>query len=142
MGLLIIFSDTSSHVIPGLISRLYKAKLNNEKVFEVWGTGKPLREFLYVDDLSDAIKFIITENLNPHLVNVGSGQEVSIMELVELLIDILGFEGEITFNKDLPDGNPRKLLDSSKMAELGWNAKTSLEEGLRATYKWYLSNLA
>ena len=134
------FSETSSHVIPGLMSRLHKAKANKEKVFKVWGTGKPKREFLHVDDLSDSIEFLITKNHEPSLINVGSGEEVTIAELVKILNSIIQFEGDIKFDTTMPDGNPRKLLDSTSINELGWNAKISLSEGLKNTYNWYLEN--
>lgn len=131
------FSDKDSHVIPGLMSRLHKIKTNQTKNFEVWGTGKPLREFLYVDDLADAILYIIQNNIKEDLINIGSNEEVSIKQLVEKLIDTIGYEGEIIFNSDYPDGNPRKLLDSSKINSLGWKPKIGLDEGLKKTYEWY-----
>ena len=99
------FSDKASHVIPGLMSRLHKTKINNAKNFEVWGTGKPLREFLYVDDLADAILYIIQNNIQDDLINVGSNEEVSIRQLVEKLVKTTNYQGEITFNSDYPDGN-------------------------------------
>ena len=131
------FSDKDSHVIPGLMSRLHKIKTNQTKNFEVWGTGKPLREFLYVDDLADAILYIIQNNIKEDLINIGSNEEVSIKQLVEKLVDTIGYEGEIIFNSDYPDGNPRKLLDSSKINSLGWKPKVGLDEGLKKTYEWY-----
>ena len=135
------FSDKDSHVIPGLMSRLHKIKTNQTKNFEVWGTGKPLREFLYVDDLADAILYIIQNNIKEDLINIGSNEEVSIKQLVEKLVDTIGYEGEIIFNSDYPDGNPRKLLDSSTINDLGWSPEVNLDNGLRLTYKWYLNNL-
>lgn len=134
------FSETSSHVIPGLISRISKAKLNGDSVFKVWGTGNPLREFLYVDDLSDAINFLIENNHEPSIINVGSGEEISIMNLIKKIKEIVDFKGEIIFDESMPDGNPRKLLDSSKINKLGWKSTTSLDEGLSQTYKWYINN--
>jgi len=134
------FSETSSHVIPGLISRISKAKTKGEPVFKVWGTGKPLREFLYVDDLSDAINFLIEKNHEPSIINVGSGEEVSIMELIQKIKEIVNYKGEIVFDNSMPDGNPRKLLDSSKINKLGWKPTTSLDQGLAQTYKWYINN--
>jgi len=131
------FSDKDSHVIPGLMSRLHKIKTNQTKNFEVWGTGKPLREFLYVDDLADAILYIIQNNIKEDLINIGSNEEVTIKQLVEKLVDTIGYEGEIIFNSDYPDGNPRKLLDSSKINSLGWKPKVGLDEGLKKTYEWY-----
>ena len=134
------FSETSSHVIPGLIRRLTIAKHNKDEVFKVWGTGTPKREFLHVDDLSDAIKFLIESNEVPKLINVGSGQEVTIKELVSLLVDITSFEGEVIYDSSMPDGNPRKLLDSSKLNEMGWINSIDLNTGLESTYKWFMEN--
>lgn len=131
------FSPEFSHVIPGLLARMNKAVENNKKEFSIWGTGKPKREFLYVDDLALAIKFIIKNNINDELLNIGSGEEVSILELAEIIKNIVGFEGKITFNKNMPDGNPRKLLDSSKINNYGWSPKISLKDGLIKTYNWY-----
>lgn len=134
------FSKTSSHVIPGLISRITIAKKEGDPIFKVWGTGKPLREFLYVDDLSDAINFLIENNYEPSIINVGSGEEVSIMELIHKIKEIVDFEGEIIFDDSMPDGNPRKLLDSSMINELGWKSTTPLDQGLSQTYNWYIDN--
>lgn len=134
------FSKTSSHVIPGLISRITKAKKEGDPIFKVWGTGKPLREFLYVDDLSDAINFLIENNYEPSIINVGSGEEVSILELIHKIKEIVDFKGEIIFDDSMPDGNPRKLLDSSMINELGWKSTTPLDQGLSQTYNWYIDN--
>ena len=134
------FSDKDSHVIPGLIGRLHKAKIENNKIFEVWGTGAPLREFLYVDDLADAISFVIENNIIDELINIGSNEEISIKDLVANLIDTIEFDGDVVFNDKFPDGTPRKLLDSSKIFDYGWNPKISIEEGLQKTYQWYLDN--
>jgi GDP-L-fucose synthase len=134
------FDPVTSHVIPGLMGRLHKAKIEKENEFYVWGTGSPLREFLYVDDLANCIEFIIKENIDLQLINVGSGEEVSIKDLVENISKIVKFEGEIKFDISKPDGNPRKLLDSNLINNLGWEATTSLEEGLNITYKWFLNN--
>lgn len=135
------FSANNSHVIPGLIRRLESAKQNNEKVFKVWGTGNPKREFLHVDDLSKAIEFLInTKKDLPNLLNVGSGVEISIKDLVKLLVKITSFDGEVIFDKSMPDGNPRKLLDSSMINNLGWKHSIDLESGLSSTYNWFLNN--
>jgi GDP-L-fucose synthase len=136
------FDEQSSHVIPGLMGRLHNAKVNNEKIFSVWGTGEPLREFLYVDDLANCIDFIIKNEVNADILNVGSGIEISIKELVAVLAEVIGYGGEITFDSSKPDGNPRKLLDSSKLNGFGWKASTSLKEGLKTTYDWYLNSLS
>ena len=134
------FSDKESHVIPALIQRIHNAKVENLPSVEVWGTGSPMREFLYVDDLSDAIMVLINNNITHGLLNVGSGKEITIKELVEKIKVVVDFQGEIVFNKNYPDGNPRKLIDSSKINELGWKTNTNIEEGLKYTYEWYLKN--
>ena len=108
------FSEMSSHVIPGLISRMHRSKLNKEQKFKIWGTGSPLREFLHVDDLADAILFIHERGINEDLINIGSGEEISIKNLSILIQQIIDYQGELTFDTKMPDGNPRKLLDSSK----------------------------
>ena len=134
------FSDKESHVIPALIQRIHNAKIENLPSVEVWGTGSPMREFLYVDDLSNAIMFLINNNITQGLLNVGSGKEITIKELVEKIKIVVNFHGEIIFNKDYPDGNPKKLIDSSKINELGWKPTVNIEEGLKQTYDWYLRN--
>mgnify|MGYP001424942073 CR=1 FL=1 len=135
------FSDKSSHVIPGLIHRMHKAKIENIDSFEVWGSGKPLREFLYVDDLANAIQFIIDNNIDEQILNIGSGYEVSIKGLAESLKEIINYKGDLFFNENLPDGNPRKLLDSSKIQNLGWSPEIDLIQGLNLTYEWYKKSL-
>jgi len=135
------FDENESHVIPGLISRMHKAKVEGLKEFEVWGTGKPKREFLYVDDLSFAISHIIKKDINVPLLNVGSNDEITISSLVTLIKKIIEFNGEIIFDTTKPDGNPRKLLDSSKILKLGWKPKMNLEKGIEKTYKWYIDSI-
>jgi len=134
------FSKTNSHVIPGLISRINEAKKNDDESFSIWGTGKPLREFLYSEDLADAIKFIIENNVSDELINIGSGNEISIKDLAKLICKTVGFNGKINFDSSKPDGNPRKLLDSTLINSYGWFPQTSLEKGLEITNKWYLNN--
>ena len=135
------FSDMDSHVIPGLMNKMHRAKEKNEKTFEVWGSGKPKREFMHVDDLANAIDYVIKNKIEEPLINIGSSEEVTISELTLLLKDIIGFDGEIKFNKNMPDGNPRKLLDSSMMRKFGWIPKIDLKSGLKQTYKWFLDNI-
>jgi len=135
------FSENESHVIPGLIARMHKAKLKKDDTFNIWGTGEPLREFLYAEDLADAIDFVIQNDINEKLLNVGSGKEITIKNLSNLIKEIVGFEGKLNFDSSKPDGNPRKLLDSSKIFNLGWEPKIDLNIGLDTTYKWYIESL-
>ncbi len=136
------FSDLNSHVIPGLIQRIHNAKIEKNKNVEIWGSGKPLREFLYVNDLADAIKFIIDNNVRDELINIGSGEEITIKDLANLICEVIGYNGSLLFDSSMPDGNPRKLLDSSIINSLGWKAKTKLKDGLEKTYKWYVENFS
>ena len=136
------FSDLNSHVIPGLIQRIHNAKIEKNNNVEIWGSGKPLREFLYVNDLADAIKFIINNNVRDELINIGSGEEITIKDLANLICEVIGYNGSLLFDSSMPDGNPRKLLDSSKINSLGWKAKTKLKNGLEKTYKWYVENFS
>jgi len=136
------FSENDSHVIPGLIFRMHNAKINNEESFSIWGSGKPLREFLYVDDLSEAIKLIIDKDIDQQILNVGSSQEISIIDLAKLIKKVVCYDGELTFDSTKPDGNPRKLLDSSKMFSYGWEPNTQLEDGIRLSYDWFVKNSA
>ncbi len=134
------FSKESSHVIPGLIRRMHDAKNNGEKEFKIWGSGKPLREFLYVDDLAQSIEFIIKNKINEELINIGSGTEISILDLAKKIKDVVKFNGRLIFDSSKPDGNPRKLLDGSIMNKHGWRPHTSLDEGLSLTYSWFKEN--
>ena len=135
------FSPKNSHVIPGLIYRMSLAKKEKQETFEVWGTGKPKREFLHANDLAEAIHFVIENNVNETLLNIGSGSEVTILELSGLIREVIGYQGEIIFNKSMPDGNNKKLLDSSKITNLGWSPKINLKDGLNSTYRWFLKNI-
>ena len=135
------FSELDSHVIPGLIRRMHYAKIEKKNEFEIWGTGTPLREFLFVDDLALAIEFLIDKKVENTTINVGSNEEVAIKELAILIQQLINFEGELVFDNTKPDGNPRKLLDSTYINSLGWQPKTKLEDGLKITYKWFLENI-
>ena len=135
------FSEKDSHVIPGLMFRMQKAKLELASEFKIWGSGKPMREFLYVDDLAGAIKFIIENNIDDNILNIGSGQELSIKAIAEEIKEVIGYEGILGFDSTKPDGNPRKLLDSTKILNYGWKPNVSLTSGLEATYKWFLENI-
>ena len=134
------FDLNSSHVIPGLIVKFYDAIKNGSENIEIWGTGEPKREFLYVDDLSNAVDFLLEKDWEDDLLNIGSGEEISIKELSYLLKEITKFDGDIIFDTTKPDGNPRKLLDSGKINSLGWKSSTSLPSGLQKTFEWYENN--
>jgi GDP-L-fucose synthase len=136
------FSDSNSHVIPGLMQRMHKAKIKDEQEFFIWGSGNPLREFLHVDDLARAIKKVIEVKTNESLINVGSSKEISIKKLAESLKNVIGYKGLLGFDKSKPDGNPRKLLDSTKILDLGWRAEIGLNQGLVDTYEWFRENIA
>jgi GDP-L-fucose synthase len=135
------FHPLNSHVIPGLINRFHNSKLNKESEISIWGDGSPLREFLYVDDLADAIKFIIQNKISDNLINVGSSMEISISKLASLIAETVRYNGSIVYDTTKPNGNNRKLLDNSLINSYGWKAKTTLEAGLRLTYDWYLKNI-
>tara|TARA_B100000575_G_scaffold22722_1_gene15536 strand:- start:5502 stop:6425 length:924 start_codon:yes stop_codon:yes gene_type:complete len=135
------FSEHDSHVIPGLMFRMEIAKNNNTDSFNIWGSGKPLREFLHVDDLSNAIKFIINNEIEDSLLNVGSGDEVSIKSIAENIKQVIQYKGVLSFDTSKPDGNPRKLLNSSKMLNYGWKSEIQLFDGLESTYKWFQENI-
>jgi len=128
----------NSHVLPALIRKAHEAKQKGESEYTVWGTGSPMREFLYVDDMADACVFLMENNINEGVFNIGSGQDVTIRELAETVMEVVGFKGKIVFDSIKPDGTPRKLLDVSRMAGLGWKAKTSLREGINLTYQDFL----
>ena len=135
------FSEMDSHVIPGLICRMHNSKISNDASFSVWGTGTPKREFLFVDDLSNAIKFLIENGIDEGIYNIGSGSEISIGDLVIVLAEIINYDGKIEFDKKYPDGNPRKAIDSSKINNLGWKPDIDIKNGLNITYDWYINNL-
>ncbi|MCR5032466.1 MAG: GDP-L-fucose synthase [Lachnospiraceae bacterium] len=129
-----------SHVLPALIRRFHEAKVNGDKETILWGTGKPLREFLYVDDLADACVFLMNNYSGNETVNVGTGKELSIYDLAMLVKKVVGYEGELIMDPTKPDGTPRKLLDVSKLTNLGWTYKTELEDGIKLAYEDFLSS--
>jgi GDP-L-fucose synthase len=141
------FHPENSHVVPALIRRFHEAKLNNYPVVTAWGSGRPMREFLHVDDLAEASIFVMnldnktyqseTQPMLSHI-NVGSGVDCTIRELVETVAKVIGYQGEIEFDSSKPDGTPRKLMDVSRLKRLGWQAKLGLEDGLKLTYKWFM----
>lgn len=131
---------SGSHVMPAMIRKFYDAKQKNAPTVELWGTGTPLREFLYVDDMADACVFLLEHYDGEQHVNIGTGEEVSIRELASTVQRVVGYQGEIVWNEDMPDGTPRKLTDVTKLHELGWTHKVTLEEGVRLAYKWFCEN--
>jgi GDP-L-fucose synthase len=130
------FDLGSSHVLPALLMKAHRAKLAGETAMELWGSGTPRREFLHVDDLADALVFLLRTYSSPQPINVGVGHDLTIRELAETIQRVVGFKGELKFDATKPDGTPRKLLDVSRMSGLGWTAKTALEPGIRSTYDW------
>jgi len=136
------FDLASSHVLPALMRKVHEAKAASEKTVEIWGSGKPLREFLYVDDCADAIIYLLKHYSGNEHVNVGSGEETSIAALARTIADVIGYGGKFHYDKSKPDGMPRKLLDVARLSALGWSAQTSLTDGIRQTYAWYLEHRA
>ena len=132
------FDLNSSHVIPSMIRKFHEAKVRNQQEVILWGTGTPLREFLYVDDLAAACIFLMNNYDSDEAINVGTGEEVSIKDLAIIIKSVVGFKGDIVFDVAKPDGNPRKLLDSTKIHTMGWKHTISLHEGIKKTYKWFL----
>lgn len=134
------FDLTSSHVLPALLRKAHEAKSNGAREIVVWGTGTPRREFLHVDDMADACVFLLENYDSPEIVNVGCGEDITIRNLVEVICDVVGFDGEITFDSGKPDGTPRKLLDTSRLTALGWRPQISLRDGIAQTYDWFLEH--
>ena len=130
-----------SHVMPAMIRKFHDAKINGAKSVELWGTGSPLREFLYVDDMADACVFLLENYSGEQHVNIGTGKEVTIKELAETVKKTVGYEGEIVWNSAMPDGTPRKLTDVTKLHNLGWTHKVELEEGVKLAYEWFRDNV-
>lgn len=135
------FDLETSHVLPAMIRKFHEAKVNNYTTVNLWGTGEPKREFLHVDDLANAVKFTLENNLDEALYNVGKGEDVSINELAKKVGAEVGFIGEITWDQSKPNGTPRKLMDSSKLQKKGWKANIELQRGLSETYNWFKNNL-
>jgi GDP-L-fucose synthase len=131
------FDPMGSHVAPSLMAKIHRAKLEGAETVEIWGTGTPRREFLYVDDLADAVVFLLRHYSDEPAINVGTGEEVMILSLAELLADVIGWRGQFHYDRSKPDGTPRKVLDVSALSTLGWRARTSLRDGFETTYRWY-----
>lgn len=136
------FDLSSSHVMPALIRKAHEAKLSNSAEIVVWGTGTPRREFLHVDDCADACVLLLRNYSGHEHVNVGSGEDVTIMELTQLVCDVVGFKGRIVCDQTKPDGTPRKLMSADKLRSLGWEPKIGLRDGIESTYRWFLDNRA
>jgi GDP-L-fucose synthase len=136
------FDLETSHVLPALIRRFHEAAREGRDEVVIWGTGEALREFLHVDDLADACVFLMREYESPDIINVGVGKDLTIRELAEMIGQVVGFQGRLAFDTSKPDGTPRKLLDVSRLHEIGWKARIGLREGLEETYRWYLSDVA
>jgi GDP-L-fucose synthase len=134
------FDLQTSHVLPALLRKFHSARESGAKEVTVWGSGTPRREFLYVDDLADALCFLMERYDSPEIINVGWGEDVTIAELAALIADVVGFRGAVVLDRSKPDGTPRKLLDVGKLSALGWRPRTRLSDGVRATYDWYLKN--
>ena len=130
-----------SHVLPAMIRKFHEAKKNNAPEVELWGTGSPLREFLHVDDMADACVYLLENYSGLQHVNIGTGKEITIKELALLIKDTVGYEGNIRWNTEMPDGTPRKLTDVTKLHEMGWMHKIELEEGVRLAYEWFKDNI-
>lgn len=130
-----------SHVMPAMIRKFHEAKVNNTPTVELWGTGTSLREFLHVDDMADACVFLLENYSGESHVNIGTGKEVTIKDLALMVKKAVGYKGEIIWNKDMPDGTPRKLTDVSRLHELGWSHKIELEEGIQSAYDWFRENV-
>lgn len=128
----------NSHVLPAMIRKFHEAKAEGKERVEIWGTGSPMREFLYVDDLADACHHLMINYNDSEIVNIGTGEDITIKDLASLVKEVVGFTGDIYFNTDMPDGTPRKLLDVTKLKDLGWSYKTSLREGIQKTYLDYV----
>ncbi len=133
------FDLQNSHVLPALLRKVHEAKADGRREVVVWGTGKPRREFLHNDDLADALRFLLERYDSPEIINVGWGEDVTIRELAELICDVVGFDGELTFDASKPDGTPRKLLDTTRLQGLGWRPRITLRDGIAAVYRWFLT---
>jgi GDP-L-fucose synthase len=136
------FDRENSHVLPALIRRFHEAKLRNDPTVTVWGTGTPRREFLHVDDMADAVIYLLKQYDEEPIVNVGWGKDVTIHELAELVMSIVGYQGRLQFDSSKPDGTPRKLLDTERLTKLGWRPKISLKDGIAQTYRWFTEHAA
>jgi GDP-L-fucose synthase len=134
------FNLETSHVLPALLRKFHEAKARGRSQVEVWGSGSPKREFLFVDDLADACVYLMNHYDNGEIINVGTGEDVSIRDLAQLVSEVVGYKGDVRFDTSKPDGTPRKLLDVTRLAELGWRYQTPVREGIEKTYRWFLEH--
>ena len=135
------FDLQSSHVLPAMLRKFNEAKINNHSDVTLWGSGTPKREFLFVDDMAEAVVYALEHNLPEHLYNIGTGNDITIKELAETIQSVTGHQGKIIWDASKPDGTPRKLMDVSKMKNIGWKYSTELEDGIKKTYQWFLNNI-
>lgn len=135
------FDLQSSHVLPAMLRKFHEAKINNHSDVSLWGSGTPMREFLFVDDMAEAVVFALENNLPEHLYNIGTGKDITIKDLAEMVQSVTGHQGNILWDASKPDGTPRKLMDVSKIAASGWEYSTELEDGIKKTYQWFLENI-
>ncbi|MGC6285971.1 MAG: GDP-L-fucose synthase family protein [Polaribacter sp.] len=135
------FDLKTSHVLPAMLRKFHEAKLNNHSDVTLWGSGTPMREFLFVDDMANAVRFALENELPEHLYNIGTGKDITIKTLAETIQEIVGHQGQILWDRSKPDGTPRKLMDVSKMKKLGWEYSIELKEGIKMTYEWFLENV-
>ena len=134
------FNLKSSHVLPAMIRKFHEAKLNGNSPVELWGTGSPMREFLHVDDLAQAVLFALENELEEHLYNVGTGVDITIRDLAEQIQSTVGHQGAIIWDTTKPDGTPRKLMDNSKLEAQGWSSLVRLKDGIESTYQWFIDS--
>jgi GDP-L-fucose synthase len=135
------FDLESSHVLPAMLRKFHEAKINKHLDVMLWGSGTPMREFLFVDDMAEAVVYALENNLPEYLYNIGTGKDITIKELAKTIQRVIGHQGNILWDTTKPDGTPRKLMDVSKMKNMGWEYSTELEEGIKKTYSWFLENI-
>jgi len=135
------FDLQTSHVLPAMLRKFHEAKINNHSEVTLWGSGTPMREFLFVDDMAEAVVYAFENNLPEYLYNIGTGKDITIKELAETIQKVIGHQGNILWDANKPDGTPRKLMDVTKMEEIGWQYSTELEDGIKKTYRWFLDNI-
>ena len=136
------FDPEEGHVVAGMMTKFHNAKISGAPSVELWGSGTPIREFMYIDDLADSLTYLLSHYAEPTPINVGTGQGTTIKDLAEIISEVVGYEGALEWDTNRPDGMPKRMLDSSKLSSLGWQPSVSLEDGLKRTYEWYKTNIA